>query len=390
MQIFIAILFICFASVAEGFFGYTRKFNTHDEPFIPHTNRVYIERKIVQEKWIEQRLNHFDSQDSRRWQMRYLENDENFQLGGPIFIYVGGEWTISSGSISPGSHIYDMAKELNGTLFYTEHRYYGRSRPTENTSTENLRFLTVDQALADLANFIKKIKSNESFRNSGIIMVGGSYAATMVAWMKQKYPHLVNGGWASSAPLFAQLDFLEYKEVMTNSLQRVGGDECKQTVENAFKAMEELVEAKNITTLKSAFNLCYDLDLSIDVEHFFYEISDIVAGLIQSHRAGSIERACDFMKNEKETNGADDLFAFGAWVKKDSLLCLDMSYQNNLKKFRNTDWNAEANRQMRQWTYQTCSEFAWFQTSTSKNQIFGSSFPADYFIRLCQDLYDYT
>lgn len=61
--------------------------------------------------------------------MRYFSNSEHYVPGGPIFIYVGGEWEISYGWVT-GGHIYDMAKELNGFVFYTEHRYYGKSYPT--------------------------------------------------------------------------------------------------------------------------------------------------------------------------------------------------------------------------------------------------------------------
>lgn len=213
----------------------------------------------------------------------------------------------------------------------------------------------------------------------------------MVAWMRKKYPHLVSGSWASSAPLNAQLDFSEYKDVMTNAIRRVGGEECSSTFENAFREMESLVEVDNVQRLQEAFDLCFPLDLTRDVAHFFYEMSDIVAGLVQGHRPGSIERACDKMKNEKQ-QGSDDLDAFAAWVKLDALSCLDMGYDRNVQKFRNEEWGTEANRQMRQWTYQTCSEFAWFQTSTSVNQIFGSPslYPVDYFVQLCQDLYDFS
>ena len=157
---------------------------------------------------IEQRLNNFDRQDNRTWQMRYLENNDHFQAGGPIFIYVGGEWSVSEGWLRTG-HMYDMAKQLNGTMFYTEHRYYGESRPTEDLSVENLRFLNVDQALADLAHFITHVKATyPGTQDSGVIMVGASYSATMVTWFRQKYPHLVDGVWASSAPLLAQVDFV--------------------------------------------------------------------------------------------------------------------------------------------------------------------------------------
>lgn len=207
--------------------------------------------------------------------------------------------------------------------------------------------------------------------------------------MRKKYPHLVDGAWASSAPLNAQVDFSEYKEVMTNSIKRVGGDECFATFEKAFREMERLVEARELRRLQVAFGLCFPLDLTRDVAHFFFEMSDIVAGLVQGHRTGRIESACNKMRIEKQ-QGSDDLDAFAAWVKLDLWTCLDMSYERNIKKFRNEAWGSEANRQMRQWTYQTCSEFAWFQTSTSKDQIFGTSYPVDYFVGLCQDLYDYS
>lgn len=182
MRFFIVIaLVFCSAEICWGFFGYTRKFNTHDEPLIPHQQRVFsVIPKVIQEKYIEQRLDHFNPQDNRTWNMRYFVNDAHSTPGGPIFIYVGGEWSISAGSISAGTHIYDLAKEHNGTLFYTEHRYYGKSHPTANTSTENLRFLTVDQALADLAFFIRHVKSSSpNFSNSGVVMVGGSYSGKL-------------------------------------------------------------------------------------------------------------------------------------------------------------------------------------------------------------------
>ena len=129
-----------------GFFGLTNKYNTHLDPFIGFNLRT-LPQYNVQEKWIEQKLNHFDLHDNRTWKMRYLENNVFFKPNGPIFIYVGGEWTISGASISPGNHFYDMAKDFHANLFYTEHRYYGQSHPTQNTSTENLKFLSVEQVI---------------------------------------------------------------------------------------------------------------------------------------------------------------------------------------------------------------------------------------------------
>lgn len=47
---------------------------------------------------------------------------------------------------------------------------------------------------------------------------------------------------------------------------------------------------------------------------------------------------------------------------------------------------------VRQWTYQTCNEFGWYQTSGSKLQPFGTKFPVDLFINACKDAFktDFT
>jgi hypothetical protein len=188
---------------------------------------------------------------------------------------------------------------------------------------------------------------------------------------------------------------------MAKAIQDIGGDECTAIINNAFDDMEELVDQRNTSRISEAFVLCQELELPIDIPHFFYEVSDIVAGLVQTHRNQNIQNACDQMKSARMFT--DDIGAFASWVRGDSALvskgikqesgsrsaeCLDFSYKNSMEKFSNYTWGSLANQQMRQWIYQTCAEFAWFQTSTSKDQIFGSTYGLEYFYRICNDLYD--
>lgn len=75
-------------------------------------------------------------------------------------------------------------------------------------STENLRYLSIDQALEDVAYFIKYQKATiPGLSNSKVVVVGGSYSATMATWAREKYPHLIDVAYASSAPLKAIKDF---------------------------------------------------------------------------------------------------------------------------------------------------------------------------------------
>lgn len=58
-----------------------------------------------------------------------MYNEQFFNgTGAPIFIMVGGEWEISSGFLLTGN-MFEMARENNGYLIYTEHRFYGRTQP---------------------------------------------------------------------------------------------------------------------------------------------------------------------------------------------------------------------------------------------------------------------
>lgn len=68
--------------------------------------------------------------------------------------------------------------------------------------------MTTEQALADLASFIVSMnKAHKLPLETKWIVFGGSYAGNLAAWMRLKYPHLVYGAVASSAPVLAQFNF---------------------------------------------------------------------------------------------------------------------------------------------------------------------------------------
>ncbi|XP_055594741.1 putative serine protease K12H4.7 [Uranotaenia lowii] len=342
----------------------------------------------VDVKWISQKVDNFDPQNPSTWSMRYMEIDDYYSPGGPFFIFLGGEWEISGVSIQRG-HFHDMARELGARIFYTEHRYYGKSRPTPNTATHLLKYLNIDQALADLAHFIVEMRATiPGAENAKVFIAGGSYSATMVAWFRQKYPHLVNGGWASSAPLLAKMDFVEYKEVVSESIRLVGGESCANRIAGAYQQVEALLDAEEYDTVIEKFRLCNNTDFSnrLDKMAFLSTMSDYFAGIVQYHQEGDIEGViCEYLNNDRH---ASDIDALAAWITQWSNRCMDISYDSSVQYYSNTDWNHPANAGiMRLWLYQTCAEYGWYQTSGSEDQIFGSGFPVDLFVELCYDLY---
>lgn len=97
-----------------------------------------------------------------------------------------------------------MAKIANDSGAYMallEHRYYGDSVPNNDLSTENLRYLTEEQALGDAENFIRTLKSKPEYERSKVVVFGGSYGGILAARMRIEHPELVDAAVSSSAPL---------------------------------------------------------------------------------------------------------------------------------------------------------------------------------------------
>ncbi len=76
-----------------------------------------------------------------------------------------------------------------------------------DVGTNNLKFLSSEQALADLANFISHQKTAMNLIKNKWIVFGGAYSGNLAAWFRLKYPHMAYGAVASSAPILSKLNF---------------------------------------------------------------------------------------------------------------------------------------------------------------------------------------
>jgi hypothetical protein len=89
--------------------------------------------------------------------------------------------------------IAQLTQATNGIGVILEHRYYGTSFPTPDISTENLRFLTTEQALADQAYFSKHIKFPglvSHFRRCDSFRVDDAFVSSLVT----RKPNIIPGG----------------------------------------------------------------------------------------------------------------------------------------------------------------------------------------------------
>lgn len=100
----------------------------------PHQGRYQIisNRKISpnDDLWYTQQLDHFNPADNRTWQQRYFMNDQYWKQGGPVFIFINGESTANPIWMTEGQWI-TYAQTYGAICVLLEHRFYGKSRPTE-------------------------------------------------------------------------------------------------------------------------------------------------------------------------------------------------------------------------------------------------------------------
>lgn len=262
-----------------------------------------------------------------------------------------------------------------------------------DVSTENLKYLDVNQALADLAHFIDVQRETLSgAQNAGVILVGGSYSASMVTWFKQAYPDKVNGVWASSAPLYAKADFSEYKEVVSDVIKVVGPEGCAERIEKAIGELEKDVAAGDTSRITTGFETCTEFTAEdvLEVQSFFSAISNRFSCLVQRFTGSEITDMCEIILDESEPDDVAALIKYIRSTRRNPEACYDSGYQRTVDYMRNQLWTDDAVVEAdRQWYFQTCNEFGWYQTSSSHpNHIFGSAFPVDLYSSMCADIYD--
>lgn len=96
-------------------------------------------------------------------------------------------------------------------------------------------------------------------------------------WFRQKYPHLVTGVWASSAPLQSLVNHVQYKEIAGAVYRAAGGDACYNTLESGFAAIEQYISDGRQTEIQEIFSLCDPIVSAADQWIFFAAISEVYA-----------------------------------------------------------------------------------------------------------------
>ncbi|EFA80323.1 Putative serine protease [Heterostelium album PN500] len=339
-----------------------------------------------QSQWFDQQVDHYDPLNTATFKQQYFVNDTYWTTGGPVFLLLGGEGPASVTSVTGHFVINTYAQQFGALIVSVEHRFYGKSSPSKTLATEYLNLLTTQQALADFANFRQFIAAKYNVPSTTKwVSFGGSYSGSLSAWLRLKYPQLIDAAIATSAPVQPQLDFPEYFEVVARSV----GPACSARIAEVTNLVTQMLQTDR-KTVEKLFNTCDPIVSSDDVATFFESLSDGISEIVQYNNDNNkytmfnISHMCSLL------DGGDPLQSFVNFNNEFNQFsgnkCTQSSYKSMIAQMRETEVNGE-NAAGRLWTWQTCTEYGYFQTSESPNQPFSSSITLDWFLQQCADIF---
>lgn len=203
----------------------------------------------------------YEPHTNATFQQYYVYDDSYYVPGGPIFLYIGGETDLASRFSNLQTGIIQILMEATGGLgIILENRFYGQSYPFNTSTTEELRFLTTEQTIADNAYFAQHVQLNMS-DGSNItasqrpwIMYGGSLAGAQTAFTLVEYTDIIWGGISASAPINPSLAYPEWY----NPIQKFAPGDCTSRINNIVNMTNMLINQNNteaIQQLKEIFGL---------------------------------------------------------------------------------------------------------------------------------------
>ncbi|XP_022117650.1 lysosomal Pro-X carboxypeptidase [Pieris rapae] len=341
---------------------------------------VYCEYKY-ETKLFKVPLDHFGFQRNETFNIKYLVNDEHWDSSsGPIFFYTGNEGQIELFAKHTG-FMWEIAAHYRAKLVFAEHRYYGTSMPFGNKSldNENIGYLTAAQALADYADLIDFLQGESLHPRYPVIAFGGSYGGMLAAYFRIKYPHIITGAIAASAPVHMYPGMVPcdvFDRIVTSSF-KVANAKCVENIKKSWPLIKKY--ATNATSsewLQKNWKLCdpikdsKDVDILVEFLQSMYETLAMVnypfpSDFLVSLPARPVRVVCQYLN---ETLDGDKLLegigkvlqVFTNYDGKSS--CVDYKKGND---YGNLDASG--------WDYQACTEMIMPMCTTGRDDMFVAS-----------------
>ncbi|XP_059157190.1 lysosomal Pro-X carboxypeptidase-like isoform X2 [Physella acuta] len=350
-------LVVIFTNVESLHFGHTvssaKKLLPLQEPY---TYRTY---------YYDQQLDHLGFATMQKFKQRYLLADQFWNRNnGPIFFYTGNEGDIDWFCNNTG-FMWDIAADFKALLVFAEHRYYGESLPfgpETYQNVSNLNYLTSEQALADFVELINYLKTNlPGAANSSVVAFGGSYGGMLAAWLRIKYPNVVVGALAASAPIwqFTNMTPCNAFYDTTSATWLQASATCVDNIHQSYNTIDMIASSGGYDFITSTFGLCTPLKSKYDLIPFVEFLNDMYvnfamvnypypADFLAQLPAWPVKVACSFLNEPLQ--GKPLLVALS------KVSNLYFNYTGSTKCVNWTSTDSTGSLGYKGWQYQRCTE----------------------------------
>ncbi|CAE7673015.1 DPP7 [Symbiodinium pilosum] len=164
--------------------------------------------------------------------------------------------------------MWQLGEKMGALLVFAEHRCEPQSHPMFNGGCPRcVSYCTTAQALEDYATIISHLREKQAQRPPAIVF-GGSYGGMLAGWMRMKYPEVVDGAIAASAPIW-QLSTTVTRETVdwpavaiSRGLSSAGGssDQCLANLQVAWPLLRGLNTPSALKLLSGHLNTCKPLE----------------------------------------------------------------------------------------------------------------------------------
>jgi len=321
---------------------------------------------------------HFSTSNNATFQQKYFVDASLWDSasGGPVFFEIGGEGTLS-GAPGKWSYIYTLAQQYKAIVVALEHRFYGDSFPNGNSNSDNLELLTVENALADLAQFTKWFTAQYKTGTASWFVFGGSYPGALSSWYRQSYPDLSAGSLSSSGVVNCIVDYYQFDQSVSAAVGNSCADQVKR-INAAFEKKSETPEG-----FSEALGM-FHCEKDMWKEDLFYMMADSWSMAVQY---GGKTQLCGAIDNDTINSNSSD----------DDLMNAFSTFSNNFwggsfcaGGFYNTNQLSDPARwepNSRSWRWQTCKEVSYFNTAPAQGSLRSKIVDLDYHLRQCKSMF---
>jgi hypothetical protein len=395
----------------------------HDDDF--DLSLLYPERNISVPVDFFHNETRYEPHSNETFNLRYWFDKTYYKPGGPVFVLLGGE-TDGAGRLPylQKGIVHQVIEATGGMGVILEHRYYGTSFPVDDLTTKNMRFLSTDQALAEIDYFARNVKfegidADLTAPNTPWVVYGGSYAGAQAAFLRVKYPETFWGAISSSGVTTAIYDYWQYFE----PARLYGPPDCIKNTQILIDVIDNILLNDNNTAQVKPLKTVFGLANVTDNRDFAGQITGVYG--LQSTNWDPEENSASFfnyctnitaMPTAENLRPAVSDIVSAAGYGNDSLAqnvtlnAIAWLNSTSLRSYRRsnltqdqyyTTLNATAYQSLTSledygsvsWSYQVCTEWGYIQTGNTPKDIMpliSRTLDVEYLTFMCRAQFNIT